>query len=146
MFEIFDLLFGIDIFLDSKLQDVEAQKSMHWVDPSGRRSRCRTTECRISMPKKRSRYQKGDLDKTSRYQEKTHPTRTHASKKGSQEALENALRRFSEGFSEGVLPWGFTVTKSSQKVRRRVLPAGVQKVAPLQKLPAARVQRLRSSP
>ena len=55
------------------------KKSTHRLIPGRRQSRCWTTECRISMPKKRSRYQKGDLGhldttkKTSRYQKKTHP-------------------------------------------------------------------------
>ena len=43
------------------LQDGEAQKSTLRLLPGRRGSRCWTTECRISMPIKRSRYQKGDL-------------------------------------------------------------------------------------
>ena len=65
--------------LTSNFQDVEAQKSTDRLIPRRGRYRCWTTEYRISIPKKRSRYQKGDLGhldttkKTSRYQKKTHP-------------------------------------------------------------------------
>ena len=48
----FDLLYGIEMFVPSILQDVEAQKSTHGLIPGRRRSRCWTTECGISMPKK----------------------------------------------------------------------------------------------
>ena len=51
---------------------------MHQLIPGRRRGRWCAIECRISIPKKRSRYQEGDLGcldttkKTSRYQKKTH--------------------------------------------------------------------------
>ena len=66
--------------LTSNLQDVEAQKGTHRLIPGSRGYRCWTTECRISIPKKRSRHQKGDLGhldttkKTSRYRKKMDPS------------------------------------------------------------------------
>ena len=76
----FDLLFGIEIFFDLHFTGCRGPKKHgQFLIPGRGRYRCWTTEYRISMPKKRSRYQKGDsgrLDtrkKTSRYQKKTHP-------------------------------------------------------------------------
>ena len=60
----------------SNLQDVEAQKHAQLIQRRG--SRCRATERRISMPKKTSRYQKGDsghLDTTKKTS--GHPKRMH---------------------------------------------------------------------
>ena len=79
----FDLLFGIEIFFDLQCTGCRGPKNTHThthrLIPGRRRSQCRTAECRISIPKKRSQYQKGDLGhlnttkKTSRYQKKDAP-------------------------------------------------------------------------
>ena len=58
----FDLLFGIEILFDLQSTECRGSKnSTHRLIPGRRRSRCWTTECRISMPQQRSRYQNGDL-------------------------------------------------------------------------------------